>query len=49
MNRLLKVFAMAAMLVLGGQAMAQTHGTMFLGASFPMNDFGMETVLLKLP
>lgn len=41
MNRLLKVFAMATMLVLGGQAMAQTtHGAMFLGASFPMNDFG---------
>ena len=40
MNKLLKVFAMTVMLVLGGQAMAQTHGTMFLGASFPMGDFG---------
>lgn len=40
MNKLLKVFAMTLMLVLGGQAMAQTHGTMFLGASFPMGDFG---------
>ena len=39
MNKLLKVFAMTLMLVLGGQAMAQTHGTMFLGASFPMGDF----------
>ena len=39
MNRLLKVFAMAAMLVLGGQAMAQSRGAMFLSASFPMNDF----------
>ena len=39
MNKLLKVFAMALMLILGGQAMAQTHGTMFLGASFPMGDF----------
>ena len=39
MNKLLKVFAMTLMLVFGGQAMAQTHGTMFLGASFPMGDF----------
>jgi opacity protein-like surface antigen len=27
------------MMVLGGQAMAQTRGAMFLGASFPMSDF----------
>ena len=39
MNKLFKVFAMAVMLIMGGQAMAQTHGTMFLGASFPMGDF----------
>ena len=39
MNKLLKVFAMTLMLVLGGQAMAQSRGAMFLGASFPMKDF----------
>lgn len=39
MNKLVKVFAMAVMLVIGGQAMAQTRGAMFLGASFPMSDF----------
>ena len=39
MNKLLKVFVMAVMLVLGGQTMAQTRGTMFLGASFPMKDY----------
>lgn len=39
MNRLVKLFAVAIMLVLGGQAMAQTRGAMFLGASFPMKDF----------
>ena len=40
MNKLLKVFTLAAIMIMGGHAMAQTHGTMFLGASFPMNDFG---------
>ena len=40
MNKLFKVFAMAVMLIMGGQAMAQTHGTMFFGVSFPMKDFG---------
>ena len=39
MNKLFKVFAMAVMLIMGSQAIAQTHGTMFLGASFPMGDF----------
>lgn len=39
MNRLLKVFALTLMMVVGGQAMAQTRGAMFLGASFPMSDF----------
>jgi opacity protein-like surface antigen len=39
MNKLLKVFAVTLMMVLGGQAMAQTRGAMFLGASFPMSDF----------
>lgn len=39
MNKLVKVFVMAIMLVMGGQAMAQTRGAMFLGASFPMSDF----------
>ena len=39
MNKLLKVFAMTLMLVLGGQAMAQSRGAMFLSATFPMKDF----------
>ena len=39
MNKLFKVFAMAVLLIIGGQAMAQTHGTMFFGASFPMGDY----------
>lgn len=43
MNKLFKVFAMAVMLIMGGQAMAQTHGTMFLSASFPMKDYGDGT------
>ena len=40
MNKLLKVFALALMLILGGQAMAQTRGAMFLSATFPMKDYG---------
>ena len=39
MNKLFKVFAMAVMLIMGGQAMAQTRGAMFLGVSFPMKDY----------
>lgn len=50
MKKLVKVFALAVMMVMCGQAMAQSHGTMFLGASFPMGDFGdgdefLETAL----
>ena len=39
MNKLLKVFAMTLLLVLGGQAMAQSRGAMFLSATFPMKDY----------
>ena len=39
MNKLFKVFAIAAMMCMGSQAVAQTRGAMFLGASFPMRDF----------
>lgn len=39
MNKLVKLFALTVMLIMGGQAMAQTRGAMFLGASFPVNDF----------
>lgn len=39
MKKLVKVFALAVMLVIGGQAMAQTRGAMFLSASFPVKDF----------
>ena len=40
MKKLAKVFALAVLMVMGSQAMAQTRGAMFLGASFPMGDFG---------
>lgn len=33
------MIVLSLMLFVGGQMMAQTHGTMFLGASFPMGDF----------
>lgn len=39
MNKLFKVFAMAVMLIMGGQAMAQSRGAMFLSATFPMKDY----------
>jgi len=39
MKKLARIFALAALMVIGGQAMAQTRGAMYLGASFPMNDF----------
>lgn len=39
MNKLFKVFAMAALMLIGGQAMAQVRGAMFLGASLPMDEF----------
>ncbi len=40
MNKLVKVFALAAAMVFCSQAVAQTRGAMFLGASFPMKDYG---------
>lgn len=43
MKKLAKVFALAFLMVLGGQAMAQTHGYMSLGASFPMSEFADGT------
>jgi opacity protein-like surface antigen len=39
MKKLAKVFALVVLMIMGGQAMAQSRGTMFLGASFPMKDF----------
>lgn len=39
MKKLVKLFALAVMMILGSQAMAQTRGTMYLGASFPLKDF----------
>lgn len=39
MKKLVRLFAVIAMMAFGGQAMAQTSGAMYLGASFPMNDF----------
>ncbi len=40
MKKIVKVFALAALMIIGGQTMAQTHGYMSLGASFPMGNFG---------
>lgn len=39
MNKLVKVFALAAAMVFCGQAVAQTRGAMFLSAAFPMKDY----------
>lgn len=39
MNRIKSLICLSLMIVMGGQMVAQTHGTMFLGASFPMGDF----------
>ena len=39
MKKLLKVFTLATMLVLGGRAMAQIHGSMFFGGAFPMEHY----------
>lgn len=39
MNKLFKVFALATMMFLTSQAVAQTRGAIFLGASFPMKDY----------
>ena len=40
MKRLVKVVAMAAMMIMGSQAMAQTRSAMFLGATFPIQNYG---------
>lgn len=54
MKKLVKVFALAALMMLGGQAMAQVYrGALFLGASFPMNEFASfssfdEYALMKM-
>jgi len=39
MKKLVKLFALAAVMLLCGQSMAQTRGIVTLGASFPMGDF----------
>ena len=39
MKKLVKLFALAAVMLLCGQSMAQTRGVMSLGASFPMKDY----------
>lgn len=39
MNKTVKALALAIMLMVGGHAMAQTRGDMFLGVSLPMKDF----------
>ena len=39
MKKIVKILALAAMLVMGGQAMAQTRGAMFLSGAFPLKDY----------
>ena len=39
MKKLVKLFALVAVMLLCGQSMAQTRGVMSLGASFPMKDY----------
>ena len=41
MNKLFKMFAIAVMLIMGGQAMAQSRGAMFLSATFPMKGYAV--------
>ena len=39
MKKLVKLFALVAVMLVCGQSMAQTRGVMSLGASFPMKDY----------
>lgn len=39
MKKIVKLFAVAAMLLMGGQAMAQARAVMFLSAAFPTSDY----------
>ena len=39
MKKFVKVFALAALMIMGGQALAQTRGAMFLSAAFPLKDY----------
>mgnify|MGYP002626068338 FL=1 len=39
MKKFAKMFTLAVLMIIGGQAMAQTRGAMFLSAAFPMNDY----------
>lgn len=39
MNKLFRMFALVLLMIIGSQAMAQTRGALFVGASFPMKDY----------
>ena len=39
MKKLVRMFALAALMIVGSQAMAQTRGVMFVGASMPLSDY----------
>ncbi len=39
MKKIVRMFALAALMIVGGQAMAQTRGVMFAGASIPLADY----------
>ena len=41
MKRYLKIVALAVMMIMGGRTVAQTHGSMFIGVSFPMKDYAI--------
>ena len=40
MKRVIRIFTLSALMIMCGQVMAQTHGYMNLGATFPMGNFG---------
>ena len=40
MKKLFTVMALAAILIMGGQAMAQTRGALLVSAAFPLGDYG---------
>jgi hypothetical protein len=40
MKKIKSLFLLSLMLIVGGQMIGQTRGFMYLGASFPMKDFG---------
>ncbi len=48
MKKLVKVFTLAILMIMGGQAVAQTRGYMAFGASFPMSEFADGTTFSNI-